>query len=276
MNFLLLVIIIQSIISITTAKFQSHHSKSLSSEFSLEGTWLSKSGTVITGPQFFDPIDELLIEPTLPGISYSFDKYGNWEQSIYKVTSNPQNHSCPSGVLLWQHGTYTTKKNEKAGTTQLKLSPFEDDGRQLLSNPCFDKGISSYMRYNQPETISNYIIEVDGYYGRLKLTLYEWDGTKKQPLWLNYKPPVMLPTKVLNPTSKSHQTGGKGNVKLDVRNKKLKRSIENNSKTRAKRIDIIDNTLIKYICLFSIVIGCLGLIFVLKNLKPKVRLNRMI
>ena len=33
----------------------------------LEGTWSSKSNTVFTGPGFYDPVEELLIEPDLPG-----------------------------------------------------------------------------------------------------------------------------------------------------------------------------------------------------------------
>lgn len=40
----------------------------------LVGTWSSKSNTVFTGPGFYDPVSELLIEPDLPGISYSLRK----------------------------------------------------------------------------------------------------------------------------------------------------------------------------------------------------------
>lgn len=186
----------------------------------LEGTWVSHSRAVVTGPSFFDPVSELLVEPALPGLSYSFDADGNWESAVYQVTPNPVNHSCPTAVLLWQHGKYTSKYDKKLGKTKLELVPHPVDGRQLLSDPCHDHGVSTYARYHQPETMSNYVVEPDHYTGRLKLTLYEWDGKKKQPLWLEYRPPTMLPTEVLNPTKK-HPL------------KHLKRSLMNSTRTTA-------------------------------------------
>lgn len=164
----------------------------------LFGTWSSKSNTVFTGPGFFNPSAELLIEPSLPGISYSFDKNGNWEQAIYQVAGNPRNHSCPTAHLIWQHGKY--EYNPKKGS--ITLRPYKVDGRQLFSDPCNDGGESTYMRYHQVEEISHFDVDVDSYYhGKLKLQLYNYDGTKKQPMWLTYRPPMMLPTRVLNPTT---------------------------------------------------------------------------
>ncbi|KAK6464214.1 chaperone for protein-folding within the ER, fungal-domain-containing protein [Scheffersomyces coipomensis] len=166
----------------------------------LEGTWQSLSRKVMTGPTFYDPVDELLIEPALPGFAYSFDKEGNFEQSIYQVTSNPQNHSCPSASLIWQHGKYEYDFKAK----QLKLIPIKIDGRQLLSEPCQDGGISTYMRFNQNKEVifADFNVEIDGYFGDMKLQLFGYDYTPIQPLWLTYKPPMMLPPQVLNPTSK--------------------------------------------------------------------------
>ena len=46
---------------------------------SIYGTWSSKSNQVFTGPGFYDPVDELLIEPSLPGLSYSFTEDGWYE-----------------------------------------------------------------------------------------------------------------------------------------------------------------------------------------------------
>lgn len=184
--------------------------------YSLEGTWSSKSQTVLTGPGFYDPIDELLIEPALPGICYSFDSNGNWEMALYRVQSNPVNHLHGTASLTWQHGKYSVKRDN-----QLVLRPHEVDGRQLLSDPAHDGGKSTYSRYSQVETFTNYIIDVDKYNGKLTLQLFKWDGSPEQPLYLLYKPPLMLPNQVLNPSSKQ----------------RLKRSIENRSKTTAVRID---------------------------------------
>ncbi|EMG48393.1 hypothetical protein G210_1046 [Candida maltosa Xu316] len=114
----------------------------------IEGTWQSQSGKVITGSQFFDPKKELLIEPTLPGISYTFTANGHWESAQYIITANNKNHSCPQAVLLWQHGRYVFKKGK------LILRPIEYDGRQLISDPCLDNGISEYkgLSYGEEET----------------------------------------------------------------------------------------------------------------------------
>ncbi|KAF6069879.1 Chaperone for protein-folding within the ER, fungal family protein [Candida albicans] len=76
---------------------------------SIQGTWQSQSERVITGPTFFDPQKELLEEPKLPGISYSF-KNGYWESAQYIVMGNNRNHQCPQAMLIWQHGKYNLKE----------------------------------------------------------------------------------------------------------------------------------------------------------------------
>ncbi|CAH2355960.1 protein Rot1p [[Candida] railenensis] len=187
----------------------------------LEGTWSSKSNTVFTGSGFYDPVDELLIEPDLPGISYSFTSDGFWEAALYRVTSNPQNHSCPSAVLIYQHGSYELLSNGS-----LVLTPIAVDGRQLLSEPCTDDGSSVYSRYVQATFFKTYEVYVDGYNGRWTLQIYQFDGSKMQPLYLAYKPPNMLPTTALNPTDSASET--KTSLK-----KRARRSLENQYRTNA-------------------------------------------
>lgn len=196
----------------------------------LEGTWSSKSNSVFTGPDFYDPIDELLIEPSLPGISYSFTNDGFWEEAIYQVSGNPRNPACPSGVLMFQHGKFELLSN---GT--LMLYPFEVDGRQLVSDPC-NSSDSNYIRYNQTEVFQKFDMVKDEYHGRYRLDLYQFDGSPMVPLYLAYKPPMMLPTITMNPTASE--------AKPTSVSKKVRRSLENRSKTTAvKVVDSDFNTL---------------------------------
>ncbi|KAK6456166.1 putative cell wall function protein [Scheffersomyces xylosifermentans] len=190
----------------------------------LVGTWSSKSNTVFTGPGFYDPVDELLIEPDLPGISYSFTEDGHYEEAMYRVQGNPQNHACPIGSVTYQHGTYELLSNGS-----LVLTPIAVDGRQLLSDPCGgDPNKSSYTRYVQPTWFKTYQVYVDPYHGRYTLQIYQFDGSKMQPLYLAYRPPLMLPTYALNPTDDASKT--KSSL-----GRKVKRSLENQYRTNAVR-----------------------------------------
>lgn len=200
------------------------------------GTWASKSNTVFTGPGFYDPVDELLIEPALPGISYSFTEDGYWEEALYRITSNPKNHSCPSAVLIYQHGTY-----EKLDNDTLILTPFEVDGRQLLSEPCSDGGVSVYSRYSQVTTFLKWAVSIDNYHGQYKLQLYEWDGTPVQPLYLAYRPPLMLPTETLNPTESDDATSASATATGSSLRRKVRRSLENKNRTNAVRKSTFDH-----------------------------------
>lgn len=221
------------------------------SENSIVGTWSSKSNTVFTGPGFFDPVDELLIEPSLPGISYSFTEDGHFEEALYRITSNPKNHSCPSAVLIYQHGTYETLDN---GT--IVLTPIDIDGRQLLSQPCKDGGASTYSRYSQKTTFLNHAVIVDDYHGRYRLNLYEWDGTPVQPLYLAYRPPLMLPTETLNPTDNSDTRPTGQSLKRRVR-----RSLENKNRTKAIRKSTFDHDFWWYASIGLVSVGSLGYFF---------------
>ncbi|EEB05488.1 ER chaperone Rot1 [Schizosaccharomyces japonicus yFS275] len=162
----------------------------------LVGTWTSKSETVFTGPSFFDPTNEDFYEPDLPGISYSFTEDGHYEEAIYVVTANASTPSCPTGVLQFQHGTYAI-----SDSGNMTLTPYYDDGRQLLSDPCSDSQYSTYTEYSQTEVMSEFYVAMDTYHGRYKLQLYQWDGTPMQPMYLAYRPPMMLPTQHFSTTS---------------------------------------------------------------------------
>ncbi|EPY53305.1 ER chaperone Rot1 [Schizosaccharomyces cryophilus OY26] len=155
----------------------------------LVGTWSSKSQTVMTGPDFFDPLNEDFFEPDLPGISYSFTDDGHFEEALYIIKPNASVPHCPKGFLQWQHGTYSINDSKA-----IILSPIKGDGRQLESDPCNNGDHSVYTRYTQDEVMKEYAVSVDKYHGRYKLQLYEWDGTPKQPMYLVYRPPKMLPT----------------------------------------------------------------------------------
>lgn len=200
----------------------------------LEGTWSSKSMMVMTGPDFFDPVDELLIEPALPGISFSFTKDGYWETAMYQITADPRNNSCSTGALTFQHGTYNITEKGK-----LIMTPFEDDGRQLVSDPC-NSNYSQYVQYDQVLTMKEFLVSIDLYYGRYSLQLFEWDGTPMPPLYLVYRPPQMLPTETLTPgvknITKEASSKKRREVKYNMRDR-IKRSLINRSRTSAVRDD---------------------------------------
>lgn len=204
----------------------------------LEGTWSSKSNTVFTGPGFFDPANELLIEPDLPGISYSFTADGYYEEALYRVTANPVQHECPTAVLIYQHGKY-----ELLANGSLVLSPLAVDGRQLLSDPCGSGNASVYTRYVQPTFFKTYQVMVSPYHGRYMIQIYQFDGSPMQPLYLAYKPPLMLPTLALNPTDAASETSTKlrkrgfdaGVGKIREFTSRVRRLMENDLRTNAHR-----------------------------------------
>lgn len=105
----------------------------------------TRSNKTLTGPGFYNPIKDELIEPSRTGISYSFTNDGWYEEAYYRAISNPAEPACPGGIMQWQHGRFYMDANGS-----LILQPIAVDGRQLLSEPCtYDNGI--YTRYNQSE-----------------------------------------------------------------------------------------------------------------------------
>jgi len=167
----------------------------------LVGTWTTKSKAVLTGPGFYDPVNDRLIEPALTGISYSFTIDGYYEEAYYRAIPNPTTPHCPSAIMQWQHGTYSLP-----GNGSLVLTPFGVDGRQLTSSPC-SYGDAIYIRYEQPELMKNYAVYTDPYHNVPRLDLYQFDGSPIQPMYLAASPPEMLPTQTLNPTSAPSATG---------------------------------------------------------------------
>ncbi|KAF4307393.1 putative endoplasmic reticulum protein-folding chaperone [Botryosphaeria dothidea] len=162
----------------------------------LYGTWSSKSNKTLTGPGFYNPENDTMLEPELPGISYSFTSDGFWEEALYRAIANPADPDCPKGIMQWQHGTF-----EKASDGKLHLAPF-GDGRQLLSDPCkYDAGV--YTKYAQNETFKQYEVVTDSYHKIKRLNLYQFDGTPVIPLYLVQTPAEMLPTSTLTAGSKA-------------------------------------------------------------------------
>lgn len=167
----------------------------------LAGTWSSKSNKTFTGPGFYNPLKEQLIEPSHTGISYSFTGDGFYEVAYYRAIANPVNPACPGGIMQWQHGQYEHLSNGSVVT-----QPFAVDGRQLLSQPC-DNANGIYTRYNQSELFSRYERLIDPYHNVPRLNLYRFDGSPIMPLYLAFQPPMMLPTSTLDPTDTPSSTG---------------------------------------------------------------------
>ncbi|RKF80381.1 Protein rot1 [Golovinomyces cichoracearum] len=166
----------------------------------LVGTWASKSAATLTGASFYNPVEDIFMEPTHTGISYSFTADGFFEEAYYRAISNPTKPSCPKAILQFQHGTYSENPDGS-----LVLTPFSVDGRKLVSDPC-SSNHAVYTRYNQTEIMKKYEVHIDPYTKMTRLDLYQFDGTKLAPMYLAYNPPQMLPTVTLNPTTVSTST----------------------------------------------------------------------
>lgn len=54
----------------------------------LVGTWTTKSAKVLTGPSFYNPINDSFTEPSHTGISYSFSVDGFYEEAYYQTIAN--------------------------------------------------------------------------------------------------------------------------------------------------------------------------------------------
>ena len=128
--------------------------------------------------------------------------------------------SCTSAIMQWSHGTYTIGLNTTLNKPNLHLTPIAVDGRQLYSSPC-DQKTTVITRWNMPQSYSDVEVLVDPYNQRMRLNLFEWDGTPVNPMWLAMKPPQMLPTQTLNPTSNSTATGA-----MRTATAKLKRTVK--------------------------------------------------
>jgi len=170
----------------------------------LVGTWSTKSAKVLTGPGFYNPVNDSFIEPSHTGFSYSFTADGFYESAYYRAVANPTDPSCPQAIMQFQHGTVVMNAD-----LSLSLSPFSVDGRQLQSNPCSSTKKSVYQRYNQSETMQKWQVYIDPYTKLKRLDLYQFDGKPLNPMFLAYSPPQMLPTITMNPTDTAPSPTGK-------------------------------------------------------------------
>lgn len=156
---------------------------------------------------------------------------------------------CPSAILIYQHGKYEIKGDK------LVLHPFKVDGRQLVSDPC-NETTSQYLRYNQTETFKKFDVVVDDYHGRYRLDLYQFDGSPSPPLYLAYRPPMMLPTETMNPTGGPKETSVSNKVKRT--SEKIKRTLENRGRTNAVHHGNWDYNVIWWTGVSLIFIGATG------------------
>jgi hypothetical protein len=86
--------------------------------------------------------------------------------------------------------------------------------------------------------VQDWAITSDNYRGQYKLQLYKFDGYPMNPMYLVYKPPLMLPTITMNPTAAATSAAtASSTAKAKSR---LKRSFENRSKTDAIKRPVID------------------------------------
>lgn len=135
----------------------------------------------------------------------------------------------------------------------MTLTPFKIDGRQLLSEPCNDGGVSVYTRYNQTEVFKAFQVYVDPFHGRWRIDLIKSTGEYMQPLYLAYQPPQMLPTITMNPTATAGASASasstdhaklKREYGLDLSlSERIKRSLENRYKTNAIKKDSLNYSL---------------------------------
>ncbi|KAF2672580.1 hypothetical protein BT63DRAFT_420805 [Microthyrium microscopicum] len=179
-----------------------HSAFTQSADTRLTGTWTTKSNSTLTGPAFYDSSRDLLIEPTHTGISYSFTDDGFYESAWYRAIANPQDPSCPSAMLQWQHGSY-----QKLSNGSLMLEPIAIDGRQLMSDPCHF-GNAVYLRYNETETMKWYEVFIDPYHKIMRLNLYRFDGSPLPAMYLVSQTPTMSPTTTIHPIILGTATSG--------------------------------------------------------------------
>ncbi|KAG8923135.1 Reversal of tor2 lethality [Tulasnella sp. 417] len=168
---------------------------------SLEGTWSSGSGSVLTGPGFANPVNFTFEYPATTGISYSFTverlsdgSDGYFEEAQYRFQGNGSRPTCIVGVVQWQHGTYTLNADGS-----MTLNPFAADGRQQVQDMCAAKS-NIIQQFNQTTLFANWNIYQDTTKG-YKLQLYRFDGAPLSPIYQVSTTPNMLPTELLTNTT---------------------------------------------------------------------------
>ncbi|EPQ27965.1 uncharacterized protein PFL1_04292 [Pseudozyma flocculosa PF-1] len=184
----------------------------------LTGTWSTGSGAVLTGVNFYNPVDRSFTLPLTAGESYSFTSDGFWEQASVKWISNPSEPDCPTLHAIWQHGTYQIYPSNNT----VHLEPFWGDGHQYMSAYCStpnsqklassgpstlgtwmgvsDKSDGTLAAYNQMEEFRLPTFDIDLHYGVPfdVLFLQIPSGKRKNRLYKYLDPPQMLPTEQLH------------------------------------------------------------------------------
>jgi hypothetical protein len=161
---------------------------------SIEGTWASGAGNVLTGQGFATPAKLAFTYPKTSGVAYSFTNDGFVEISRYRFVSNASAPTCITGVISWMHGTYQLVDNGS-----LIVTPF-GDGYQQVQDPC--AAISNFIEdFNYTELYTQWRIFYDDVVGVYKLHLFGFDGTPVAPLFRVSEQPNMLPTQKLRNAS---------------------------------------------------------------------------
>ncbi|CEL56866.1 Protein rot1 OS=Botryotinia fuckeliana (strain B05,10) GN=rot1 PE=3 SV=1 [Rhizoctonia solani AG-1 IB] len=123
---------------------------------SLRGTWSTTSGFVLTRSMIANPVSFAFNVPEqhtgASSASYSFTDDGFWEQCIYRLVSHGSS-SCTKGVTIYQHGRYQVNSD---GT--ITLSPYWQDGRIQVLDPCTSSDANQLSVVNQTEHISSWRI----------------------------------------------------------------------------------------------------------------------
>ncbi|KAI9633938.1 chaperone for protein-folding within the ER, fungal-domain-containing protein [Dioszegia hungarica] len=165
----------------------------------LEGTW-SSNPSVQTGRDFCVPAEMRFTYPNNTGISYSFTNTGYFEEAQYRYNSNASNPACIQATIFWQHGTYRLNNNGS-----ITMYPFGPDGRIQVQDPC--AAVTNIITYYNQQTIyADWGITVDITSGRYVLKMNRFDGAKMPYMYLQAKPPNMMPTQILTGTNASGQT----------------------------------------------------------------------
>lgn len=112
--------------------------------------------------------------------------------------------SCFNATLVWQHGTY----NLSGGS--MVMTPFKGDGAVQVMGRCLNPQVKMdyYSEYVLPadhrvEKIANWttFVETDAVFypnntgSVYGLQMYEGNGVPKAKMYLQFRPPRMMPTK---------------------------------------------------------------------------------
>ena len=149
-----------------------------------------------------------LMQPS-PSSFHSTDD-GHFEQAEYRFASNASDPHCITGVMTFQHGTYSILSNGS-----LICTPFAEDGRQQVQDPC--AAVSNQINtYNATILFLQWRIFplADG---SNHLNLYEFDGTPVAPMKLVASPPNMLPPTTLTTPTASGVAPSKRAIEIEAR-----------------------------------------------------------